>query len=193
MTELVLAVLGLGTGVFTASATSKLRGGAAYREYRAGLAATSLVPERLLPATAMTLCIAEVIVALALASAAAVTAAWLPGAIPLAVSALGLAAALSAVLTAGVATVVRRGTTATCACFGARSGRPLTVSHVARNACLLVVLVAGLVVAALAAAKSSPAASVVALAAGLFAALIFVRWDDLAYLLGPVPSNRTTR
>jgi hypothetical protein len=187
MTELVLAVLAMGAGVFAASAAAKLRGRAAYRDYRAGLHATTLLPARLLPVTAAVLVVIETITALALAGAAALTAAWSTAASGLAESALGLAAGLSAVLAAGVAVVVRRGAIAPCACFGARASRPLGTVHVIRNTCLLFVLLVGLGCGPLAEAKAAPAGSAVALAAGLIAALAFIRWDDLAYLLAPTP------
>ena len=184
MTELVLAVLSLGTGVFAASAAAKLRSRAAYRDYRAGLRASTLLRERLLPGSAAALVAAEAAVTLTLAAAAVLILTRVTGAILLAEFALGLACALMATLAIGVAVVVRRGVPASCACFGTRAGRQLTRVHVVRNLCLLIVLLAGLAAAAVPGGKPAPAGSLIALATGLVAAMGFVRWDDLAYLFG---------
>ncbi|HUC57481.1 MAG TPA: MauE/DoxX family redox-associated membrane protein [Streptosporangiaceae bacterium] len=193
MTEFVLAVLGLGLGVFAASAFAKLRGRTAYLDFRSGLSATTLLPPRALPRVAAVLAAAEVLVAVALACAAALTVAGLAVASALAGSALSLAFVLTAVLAAGVAAVIRRGVTATCACFGARGARPLSAAHLARNVSLLVVVFAGLMCAPFAAGRPPAAGAALALAGGLVLSLVFIRWDDLAYLVAPAPLPGTAR
>lgn len=186
MSECVIAVLTLAACVFAASASSKLRSGQAYGTFRAGLREALLVPGRLLPMTAAALAIWEAIAAVGLAGAAVAAALSGPGASALAESALAAAAVLMAVLVAGVAMVVRRGTRARCACFGASSGRPLGRAHLIRNACLLAVLTAGLVGNPLRYDRPAPAGVVLAVVVGAAVALLFVRWDDLVGLFAPV-------
>ncbi len=185
MTEFVLAVLGTALGVFAVSSVSKLRGRAAYLDYLASLRDTTLLSERALPGAAVLLVTGEAIVAVAAAFAVALVVAGLAGVMAAAGLALALACVLTAVLAAGVTVVLRRGITATCACFGARAGRPLGPSHLIRNVSLLVVLLAGLACVPFASARPSAPGSLLALAGGLVAALLFARWDDLAYLFSP--------
>ena len=109
-----------------------------------------------------------------------------PGAAWPAESALAAAVALTVALAAGVAAVVRRGTRAHCACFGARSARPLGRLHLARNLCLLTVICAGLAGTPLASGHAGVTGAVLAMAAGAVAALLFIRWDDLAELYMPI-------
>ena len=96
--------------------------------------------------------------------------------------ALAGAAALMAVLTAGVAVAVRRGVTAPCACFGSSGRAPLGGVHLARNAYLLVVLVTGVASAGLQRWQPGLAAAVLAASAGGVPALLLTRLDDVAAL-----------
>jgi hypothetical protein len=185
MTEFVLAVLALGAGVFAASAAGKLRSRAAYRDFRAGLRGTRLVPAERLAVTAAVLVAAESASAAALVAASILTATSAGAGFPLAEAALGATAALTAVLAAGVATVIRRGNTVPCRCFGATSSRPLGPVHLARNACLLALLAAGLGCAPMDHAHPAVAGWILAVLAGLVMALLFIRWDDLAALFTP--------
>jgi hypothetical protein len=146
MAELVMAALMTAVVTYGWSAASKLRGGPAYRAFRDGLAATKLVSARRTGTVAAVLVAAETVVASLCAAALIMSVLTRPGApatFALRCTALACAAALTAVLTAGVATVVHRGVTAPCACFGSRGANPLSAVHVTRNACLLVVLIAG--------------------------------------------------
>jgi hypothetical protein len=185
MTEFVLAVLALGTGVFAASAAGKLRSPAAYRDFRAGLRGTRLVPGERLAATAAVLVAAETVCAAALAAALVVTATSAGPGVPLAEAALGATALLTAVLAAGVATVLRRGNAVPCRCFGATSSRPLGAVHLARNACLLALLAAGLGCTPIGHARPAAAGCILAVLTGLLMALLFIRWDDLAAVFAP--------
>ncbi len=187
MAEFLLGILGMGTGVFTASGLAKLRSRPAYRDYRAGLRATGLVPGRLLNGTALLLAAVEAATAGGLAGAAVLLAAASGGAYPLAEAALAVAAALTAVLTAGVTVAVSRGTRVPCACFGGSSARPLGAAHLIRNACLLALLAGGLAACGLRHARPGLAGSALALMAGLVAALMVTRWDDLVSLFAPLP------
>ncbi len=185
MNELALAMLALGAWVFTISAAAKVRGRRAYRAFAAGLRESGLVPGRALPATAAALAGGEAAIGAGLAGAVAAELATGRGAVPWAEAALALAAALTAVLAAGVAVVVRRGTQASCACFGARPGRPLGRAHLARNLVLLAALGTGLVTSPLAGGSGPPAAAALGVAAGSVAALVIIRWEDLADLFSP--------
>jgi hypothetical protein len=185
MTEFVLAVLALGTGVFAASATGKLRSRLAYRDFRASLRGTRLVPAHWLAVSAAVLVAAETACVAALAAACILTATSASAGFPLAEAALGATALLTAVLAAGVAAVIRRGSAVPCRCFGATSSRPLGPVHLARNASLLALLVAGLGCAPMGHARPAAAGWILAVLTGLVAALLFIRWDDLAALFTP--------
>jgi hypothetical protein len=200
VTEFITAMLAMAAGVFAGSAAAKLRSRAAYRGFVTGLRDTRLIPGRLLKPGAATLAAAESACAIALVSAVALRLAWPAEAAGPTLAALAVAVALAAVLAAGVATVLRRGTIARCACFGAGAGRPLGAAHLVRNLCLLALLAAALAGLALAPARWAPTGPPLAspaltgpglaAAAGLVIAVLLIRWDDLAYLLAPLPVNR---
>jgi hypothetical protein len=191
MGEFSILALSLAGWVFAASFAAKLSGRRAYRAFRDGLAETALIPGRILPAAAVSLASAEAAVAACLLTAAALAAAAVPGAAWLAESALAAAAALTAVLTIGVAVAVHRGTRARCACFGPASSRPLGRAQLARNLSLLAVVCAGLAAVALAHGHSPLAGAMLAAAGGAVAALLFIRWDDLTELFAPIPVSVT--
>src|SRR6516162_9204692 len=168
-----MATLSLAAFIFAASAAGKLRGRQAYRSFRGGLAETALLPRRFLPAAA------------ALVATAAGASAK-----PAAEAVLTAAITLTAVLAAGVARVVRRGTAARCHCFGARPGRPLGPVHLTRNLTLLGVLAAGLVASMLGRGDPAAGATAVAVTAGGAGALLFTRWEEIAGLFAPVSVRR---
>jgi Methylamine utilisation protein MauE len=181
MAELVTAALMTAVVTYGMSAVAKLRNGPAYRAFRAGLAATALVSRPLTGLIAAVLAAAEA--ALAALCAAALIMTFLAGQGALAGPALAGAATLTAVLTAGVAVAVRRGVTAPCACFGSGSRSALSGVHLARNAFLLVILVAGAAASAgLEPRPPGPAAATLAAAAGGVTALLLTRLDDLTAL-----------
>src|SRR6516164_2275861 len=173
-----MATLSLAAFIFAASAAGKLRGRQAYRSFRGGLAETALLPRRFLPAAAA-----------GLAAALVATAAG-ASAKPAAEAVLTAAITLTAVLAAGVARVVRRGTAARCHCFGARPGRPLGPVHLTRNLTLLGVLAAGLVASMLGRGDPAAGATAVAVTAGGAGALLFTRWEEIAGLFAPVSVRR---
>lgn len=189
MDEFSIVALCLVGCVFAASSIAKLSSRRAYRSFRDGLTEARVIPGRRLPAAAASLAGAEAVVAAGLLTAAAMTAAAWSGATWLAESSLAVAVLLTALLALGVAMVVRRGTRARCACFGARSSRPLGRVHLARNLCLLTVVCAGLAAGPLAHGHPPLTATVLAAGAGAVAALVFTRWDDLAELFAPLPTS----
>jgi hypothetical protein len=186
MDELCIAVLGVAGCVFTASAAAKLASRRAYLSFRAGLADSGLIPGYALAVAAAWLAGAEAVLAAGLLCAAGLTAAAAPAAAWIAEPALGGAALLTAILAGGVAVIVRRGVLARCACFGAGSGRPLGRVHLARNLSLLAVVGTGLAAAPLAHGRPGPPGVALAAVAAVVAALLFIRWDDVAGLFTPI-------
>jgi len=93
-----------------------------------------------------------------------------------------VAAVLLVAFTAGVSWLVRRGSTASCRCFGG-SGQRLGRRHVVRNG-LLAALAIGALATGTTALPASPAA-LLAGAAGALLGLLTTRWDDLAALATP--------
>ena len=188
MDEFSIVVLCLAGSVFAASSAGKLSSRLAYRSFRDSLVASRLLPRRVLPAAAAAVAGSEAVVAAGLLTAAALAAAAVPGAAWLAGAALAAAVALTAVLALGVGTIVHRGTRVSCACFGAPSRQPLGRVHLARNLCLLVIACAGLAAVPLAHGRPPAAAALLAAVAGATAALLFIRWEDLAGLFAPLPA-----
>lgn len=188
--ELGLAALTITVIVFGTSAAAKLRGRGAYRSYRDGFAEAELVPGRLLPAAAAALASYEALVAAGSASAAVLTATSLPGAVLASWAALALAFALTSVLVAGVGIAIRRGTRASCACFGSASASPLGAAHLARNISTLTVVAAGLIGLWLGHGTQVPAEAALDVAAGAVIALMLIRLDDLTALFSPISANQ---
>lgn len=182
MGDFGVAALSLAACVFGASAAAKLRSAKAYRFFRDGLRGTKLLPRRLLPVGAAALSSAEAVIAAGLLAAAVQTTVAAPGAILVAEFALAAAALLTLVLATGVAMVIRRGIEAPCACFGANSDRPLGRAQLVRNLSLLAVICAGLAAVPLAHGRPVMSGAVLGAIAGAVAALLFIRWDDLAQL-----------
>jgi hypothetical protein len=186
MAELVLAVLVMAACVYGTSAGAKLRGRQSYLSFRAGLGSTALVPRRLLGVTAGVLAGCEATVAAGLAAAGALTAAGLAGAATVTALALGGTALLTGVLAAGILVVIRRGTRARCACFGAASGRVLGVPHLARNIGLLALVAAGLAADHATHGRPVPSGMAAAATSGLVTGLLLTRFDDLITLFTPM-------
>jgi hypothetical protein len=182
----LVGILSLVACVFIASAASKLRSRRAFAAFRTGLGETALVPSRRLGITAALLAGAEAVMAALLVAASILQGTGNPRAIALTEVALAGAAALVAVLASGVAAVMRRGTAARCACFGASAALPLGRVHLARNLTLLAVIAAGLALGPLV-QPAAAADSAIAGIAGLVLALLIIRWEDLAVLFAPMP------
>jgi methylamine utilization protein MauE len=191
VSEFSVAILSLAACVFAASAVAKLRSRRAYQSFSAGLRETALIPRRLLPVAVAALPGAEAVTAVGLAAATVMFATAASGANPAAEAALAAAGLLTAALLAGVAVVMRRGTRAHCACFGTGSGRPLGGAHLIRNLALLAVLAAGLTGSPLSHGSPAPAGTVVAAVVGAVAAVLFIRWEELAELFAPIPPATT--
>jgi hypothetical protein len=189
VTELVYAVLAIVAVVYGTSGLAKLRGRTAYRSYRAGLADTSLVPGRSLPAVAAVLAGCEAALALSALAALALGAAGVNGSDAPA-SALSVAAALTLVLALGVLAVLRRGRPARCACFGSSAGRPLGTIHLVRNTSILAAIVAGLAASLLSPARPSGAGTAIAIVVGVVLGALTIRLEDLAELFTPIAAAK---
>jgi hypothetical protein len=190
--DLSIAALVVGAVIYGTSAASKLRGPAAYRAYREGLGETRLAPERWLSPVAAALAAAEAVTAVLAATGAGLLAVHRGPEV--ATVALGAAALLAALLTVGVAVVVRRGTRARCACFGATTVRQIGGAHLIRNGTLLAALAAGLAAMPIPAGRPAAAGVVLALAAAGTASLVLVRLDDIVDLFQAptAPTGRQT-
>jgi len=171
-------------GVFTASAASKVRSGAAYRAFADSL--RPLLPVRLMGPAAAAVTAAETVIVLGLTwSLVAVTAGW-AGARAGAGLVLVLAGLLMTALTSGVVLAVARRTQVRCACFGVAE-RPLGPRHIVRNSILLAGSLAALLSLAFGQAQPpSVGGAAVAVAAGLVGALVLIRLDDLIDLFQPI-------
>lgn len=156
--------------VFAASAFGKLRGRRAFGEFAAGLGAMEVVPGAWVRPVAAAVVGTEAAVAVLLAAPATTGAG------------LALAVLLLAVFTGAIALVLRRGTRASCPCFGAAT-TPFGVRHLARNGVLVAVAVTGLATNG----PGSAAAGGVLLAVltGTVAASLVVRLDDVVDLFAP--------
>jgi hypothetical protein len=106
---------------------------------------------------------------------------------PAALVGFALAGALLVAFTAALLSMIRRGVTEPCHCFGAQDSPPGRLDLV-RNGLLVAAAVAGLVVAAVAGpVVGSPGIEGAGGALlGVAAALLVVRLDDLRWMVGPV-------
>lgn len=106
----------------------------------------------------------------------------------------GLAVAALTAFTATAADAQRRGERLRCRCFGADAG-PVGGSQLARNGVLISIALGGLGARLGGAGTASwpgPLVTAAAVASGLAAAVVIIRWSDLAYLFAPNPHRRVT-
>lgn len=158
--------------VFLVSAVGKVRSRGAATAFAASLRDMRLMPDR------VTGVVAGAVITVEFALVALMAVGWL-------VAGFAVAAGLLSGMTAAIVAVVRRGLRASCNCFGVASA-PLGYRHVVRNALPLSAALAGLAVLVVkpdaADLPIHPAAIALCAAAGTLAALLIVRWDDLADL-----------
>ncbi|MDP9798687.1 hypothetical protein J2S43_007199 [Catenuloplanes nepalensis] len=160
--------------VFLLSAWSKMPIGDRFGEFAASLAGMRLLPGRFARPAATLVVAAEAVTPVLLLT------------IP--VLGFALAAALLLGFTVSIVTVLRRGTRATCRCFGGSAPARFRWHHVARNVALLVVTATG--TAAVSAQPSVPwQVAAVGSAAGLAVALLVAHLDDLVGLFAPIPAG----
>ncbi|BCJ33460.1 methylamine utilization protein MauE [Actinocatenispora thailandica] len=163
--------------IFAASAASKLRGPAAFAEFRRSAAALGGPVPLPTAALAPIVVTAEVAVVLLLAVPATVGFGF------------ALAIALLAAFSIAIVAAVRAGTRAPCRCFGA-STTPLGAPHVVRNAALLTAAALGLVATIRPHAGLHPAGAALSLVAAAAVAVPAIRFDDFAALFtGTTPRS----
>lgn len=106
-----------------------------------------------------------------------------------ALTGLVLATVLLVGFTVVPALALRRRVELTCRCFGLREAK-IGPSHVLRNGLVLCAALAGLTASL--AARAGAAQSLVAIGIGMVAGIVFVGWDELAYVLRPsTPAPRS--
>ncbi|MFF7351116.1 MauE/DoxX family redox-associated membrane protein [Streptomyces filipinensis] len=154
--------------VFLASAFAKLRGRGAFDAFTDGLTAMRVVPERGLRTLAGAVAAAEAVVPVLLLAPATARFGF------------GLAALLMGAFTLAVGVVLRRGTVASCPCFGA-SEAPFGVRHAVRNTALTGVAAVGLATVG-GGTSAAGAKGVLAVLAGAVLASLVIRLDDLVAL-----------
>jgi hypothetical protein len=160
---------------FACSAFAKLHDGASFRKFRAWLGDLPVpVAARHATASAAAVAGAEVLIALLTV---------LPWTV---LAGFALAGATLAVFIAGTCLAMARGAKATCHCFGAR-GAQLGPRHVARDAVLIAVAIAGAVASGAHGAR--PAGVAVSVAAAVFLAIGVVFLDDVLSVFAAVSPN----
>jgi hypothetical protein len=193
VSEFLLGVVVMFWMVFGTSAASKLRSGESWRAFTESLRPLRLLPYRLVRPVAISVTCFEIGIFLGLSWAAFGLVAGVAGTLAVVVASLVLAGGLLVVLTGGIALALARGTTATCACFGAND-QPLSRRHAVRNGVLLLVALSGAAATNfIPAGHVEPPGVVLAGVSGTVAALVFVRIDDLIGLFYPVGGTSRTR
>ncbi|MEU6427173.1 MauE/DoxX family redox-associated membrane protein [Microbispora sp. NPDC046973] len=160
--------------LFLASATGKLRGADAYRDF---VAATGRLAPRFLPTRRAAVAVVATEIAIVALVAVPATAA----------AGFLLAAGLLTAFTLAILAALRRDERAPCACFG-RSRRRLGRGHVVRNLLLLVVAGLGFAGSAIPVFPAGPAETagvLTAVTAGAVGALLVSFTDDFIDLFSP--------
>ncbi|MEU6477103.1 MauE/DoxX family redox-associated membrane protein [Streptomyces sp. NPDC047017] len=180
MAYALLAVRLLVGIVFAVSAAGKLRGAAAFRGFEDSARAMG-VPARLGRPVAVAVVAGE--------CAAVVLLALGPGGAP----GFALTLLLLAAFTAGILRTLRRGTKASCSCFGA-STVPIGRRHVVRNTVLLALCAFGLAAGLAGTPAPDQAAGVlIAAFAALVGALLVIFTDELGSLFDDGAPRTTGR
>ena len=160
--------------VFAISAVGKLRTSAVRAAFRRSVADMDVLPARAVGAVATVVPMTEAVtVALIVMPSTAV---------------LGcvLALALLGAFTTGIAIVLRRGTRAGCLCFGATE-RPYGPRHLVRNGLLAAATLAGALTTGY---PTDLPGALIAIVAGVLAALVLVAFDDLLDLFATPARGR---
>ncbi|AGP61091.1 MauE/DoxX family redox-associated membrane protein [Streptomyces rapamycinicus] len=179
MQYLVIAVRAMIGVVFLIAFASKSAGRGRFTAFVESLPAMGVVPPRLVGPAAWAVVGAEgAVCALLIVESDGAT-----------VAGLALAAGLLSVFAAAIARTIRRGTGATCRCFGA-SAAPLGRRHLLRNVLLTTVAAAAGLMTLADQAPATATGAIVAAVAGLVAGALVTVLDDLAELFGPSRARR---
>jgi hypothetical protein len=162
--------------VFIVAAVSKIRDRRRFREFASSVAALRVVPDRMVGTVAMTVAGTELVASGLLLMLPSPT---------LTAAGLGLATALVVSFAVTITVVLRRGLTASCRCFGGSGSVPFGWHHVARNAVLGLIGLAGVYAVMRA---PTPDVGTLALTApfALLVALLTIRLDDVVELFTPM-------
>jgi hypothetical protein len=193
MYEIFLGAVVLLWVVFLVSAASKSGSARRQRAFAASLRPLKVLPERLLAPAALAVTVAEIAVVAGLSWVLLDLVVGVPGSRSIAAAALATAIVLVAVLTGGIVLALRRGTRASCACFGAAE-RPLSRRHLVRNGLLILIAAGGAVVVDhVPPDAAEPPAVLLAGSVGAVVALVLIRLDDLVELFAPVGTTGKNR
>jgi len=99
-------------------------------------------------------------------------------------------AALLVSFTGGVGVAKARGRTVRCRCFG-ESSASTEAQHILRNAVLITTSIAGVLTGLASAGHTTRAMVILAIGIGVIGAALFLRWDELAFLLRSSSSRGT--
>jgi Methylamine utilisation protein MauE len=158
--------------VFLVASTSKIHNAGSYREFHESLSDLGLPSAVLVRALSAGIPVAEAVTVVLLAVNH--TSQW----------GLFTAVVLVGSFTAGIAVARAQGKTVRCRCFG-ESGAPSQAAHVVRNVVLLGGAAAGALASLAPAGRPETAMVVFAAGLGIIAAALFLRWDELSFLLQP--------
>jgi Methylamine utilisation protein MauE len=166
--------------IFVIACISKVQNTESYRAFHESLGDIGLPSALAVRALSVVIPVAEAVVALLIAVNR--TSVW------------GLAASvgLLASFTAGVGVAKARGRTVRCRCFG-ESSVSTTGEHILRNAVLAVISIAGMLASLAPAGHLRAAMAIFAIGIGVIGAGLFLRWDELAFLLRPPSRPRAAR
>ncbi|MFS7873460.1 MauE/DoxX family redox-associated membrane protein [Streptomyces asiaticus] len=176
---LVIAVRAMIGVVFLIAFLSKSAGRGRFAAFVESLPAMGVVPARLVGPAAAAVVTAE----------GAVCALLIPPSDGATMAGLALAAGLLSVFSAAIARTIRRGTGATCRCFGA-SAAPLGRRHLLRNLLLTAIAATAGLMTLAGPAPATATGALVAAAAGLVAGALVTVLDDLAELFAPSRARR---
>ena len=186
MYELLLGAVVVLWVVFSVSAASKSGSARRQRAFAASLRPLKVLSERLLAPAALAVTVAEIAVVAGLSWVLLGFVAGVPGTQSVAAAALAAATVLLAVLTGGIVLALRRGSRASCACFGAAE-RPLSRRHLVRNGLLILIAAGGVAVVDHVPRDAAQLPAVLlAGSVGAVVALVLIRLDDLVELFAPV-------
>ena len=157
--------------VFFIACTSKIHSVSSYRDFHDSLKDLGLSSAFLLRALSAGIPAAEAVTTLLLAVNR--TSLW----------GLLASAALVGSFTTGIAVARAQGKVVRCRCFG-ESGALSDGAHILRNLVLFAGAVAGALASLLPEGRQDPAMVVFAIGLGIIAAALFLRWDELSFLLG---------
>jgi hypothetical protein len=161
--------------VFFIACVSKVQGAGSFREFRDSLKDLGLPSARVVRTLSLAIPAIEGLTVILLAVSR--TSLW----------GLIAATAVLGAFTAGISIAKAQGKVVRCRCFGG-SGALASSAHIARNLVLLTAAVAGALAGISPGSGHDPGLVIFAVGLGIIAAGLFLRWDELSFLLKPAHS-----